>query len=623
MRGWSTPPGGFSHLERRGWDAPHPLADTSTGLIGRGLLDPDPGDRQDPQPRTTATGSEAPPPAHGELGWGPFVVSVANSSVKEIAFCLWLTGSMLSLSGTGLQVLRFRRLLRYARTSPRGLQDQANRLAGRLGLKRCPAVWIVPGAVSPMVWAVGTAPCVFFPAKLLVQLDPEQQSALLAHELAHVRRRDHWVRVVELLALGLYWWHPVSWWARRELRAAEEQCCDAWAVWAVAGAARAYALALIRTAAFVSEVPLALPVVASGIGPVPHLRRRLTMVMEAKTEKALPRAGSLALVALGIPILTVLPVLGQTEQTRPAPSPAVRAGSAGKDQELPPRAADAGKAVAYIEETVPITREELGEYLIARLGAEKLELLVNKVIIDRACRQKGITVTAAEVEAALVEDYTGLGLDRASFAENLLKQRYNKTLYEWKEDVIRPRLLLAKLCRSRVTVTEDDIKKAFESHYGEKVHCRILLMPSGQEKVAFNTWEKLRKNPEDFEKEAGKQANGHLAAVQGEIKPIGRYSMNDEVEKEAFQLQPGEISRLIGTPEGPVILKCMLRLKPDASRQLDKERPVLQKEVFDKKVQQEIPKCFKELRDRAKAKLLLHKSQDARAAGLPGKGVEE
>src|SRR5437667_428240 len=83
--------------------------------------------------------------------------------------------------------------------------------------------------VSPVLWTIGRTPRLLFPAGLLERLDREQREALLAHELAHWRRRDHWVRLVELAVLVLYWWHPVVWWARRELHEAEEQCCDAWA----------------------------------------------------------------------------------------------------------------------------------------------------------------------------------------------------------------------------------------------------------------------------------------------------------------------------------------------------------------------------------------------------------
>src|SRR5262249_62075072 len=103
------------------------------------------------------------------------------------------------------------------------------------------------------------------------------------------------------------------------------------------------------------------------------------------------------------------------------------------------------RVVAYIYGSMPITREDRGEYLIARHGTDKLELLVNKKIIDVACQKRGVDVTEAEVEAAIEEDLKSLnGIKRQDFIDKVLKQ-YGKTLYEWKEDVIRPRLLLLKL----------------------------------------------------------------------------------------------------------------------------------------------------------------------------------
>jgi hypothetical protein len=262
------------------------------------------------------------------------------------------------------------------------------------------------------------------------------------------------------------------------------------------------------------------------------------------------------------------------------------------------------RVVAYIYGNVPITREELGEYLIARLGAEKLELLVNKRIIDRACQEKGIEVTAAEVEAALAEDLKGINIDRAGFVNKVLKQ-YGKTLYEWKEDVIRPRLLLTKLCRDRVSISEQDLREAFEARYGEKVDCRIIMWPPGQEQLARKAYGDIRTSEEEFERMARSQANPNLAATGGQIMPISRYSGNPEVEQEAFRLKPGELSRVIGTPEGAVVLKCNKRVPPDTSKSLEHERASLEKEVFDKKIQQEIPKVFNELRNQAKPNLIL------------------
>src|SRR5207249_981839 len=125
----------------------------------------------------------------------------------------------------------------------------------------------------------------------LERLDATQRATLLAHELAHWYRRDHWVRWLELAVLGLYWWCPLVWWARRELSAAEEDCCDAWVVWLLPGAARAYATALVDTLDFLANAPRVLPLAARAVGQLSILRRRLTMIMRGTTPRTLPRFG--------------------------------------------------------------------------------------------------------------------------------------------------------------------------------------------------------------------------------------------------------------------------------------------------------------------------------------------
>jgi hypothetical protein len=115
-----------------------------------------------------------------------------------------------------------------------------------------------------------------------------------------------------VVVTGLYWWHPVVWWARRGLRDAEEQCCDAWVLWALPAAARAYALALVETVDFLSEARAALPQGASGIGHVHDLRRRITMIMRGATPRRLSWAGGLAVLTLAAVLLPLLPTWAQT-----------------------------------------------------------------------------------------------------------------------------------------------------------------------------------------------------------------------------------------------------------------------------------------------------------------------
>ena len=104
---------------------------------------------------------------------------------------------------------------------------------------------------------------------------------------------------------ALYWWHPVLWWARQALRDVEEQCCDAWVVWAVPDAAKSYAETLLETLDFLNQSDLSEPLLASGFGKVHHLRKRLTMIMSGTTPRLLGvwgTLGSLGLAAVLLPV---------------------------------------------------------------------------------------------------------------------------------------------------------------------------------------------------------------------------------------------------------------------------------------------------------------------------------
>jgi hypothetical protein len=74
-------------------------------------------------------------------------------------------------------------------------------------------------------------------------LTPQQVEALLAHELAHVRRHDYLVNVLQGIAESLLFYHPAVWWISKQIRAEREHCCDDLAV-AASGDVLVYASAL-------------------------------------------------------------------------------------------------------------------------------------------------------------------------------------------------------------------------------------------------------------------------------------------------------------------------------------------------------------------------------------------
>jgi hypothetical protein len=83
------------------------------------------------------------------------------------------------------------------------------------------------------------------PVGVLVGLAPEQVEALLAHELAHVRRHDYLVNVLQGIAESLLFYHPAVWWISNQIRAEREHCCDDLAV-AASGDVLVYARALAK-----------------------------------------------------------------------------------------------------------------------------------------------------------------------------------------------------------------------------------------------------------------------------------------------------------------------------------------------------------------------------------------
>jgi parvulin-like peptidyl-prolyl isomerase len=289
------------------------------------------------------------------------------------------------------------------------------------------------------------------------------------------------------------------------------------------------------------------------------------------------------------------------------------------------------RVVAHIYNGVPLTREEFGEFLIARYGAQRIDNFVNRRIIETACQSNGITITDAEVEAAFKDDLKGLNVSEADFKNKVLKA-YGKTLYEWKEDVLRPKLGMTKLCRIDVKATEDDLKAAFEAHYGDKVECRMILLPKDSDGLAqsrhdFDFYDKVRKSDAEFDSAARAQAFAPLAAKGGLIPPIHRYYPEQALEKEAFSLKPGEVSKLLTLPDGSrVILKCVQYIPRDTTKRFEDERPKLFREVTEAKISQAVPQLFLKLREQANPQVYLkrdvrHEDQDRavqNTLGMPG-----
>ncbi len=288
-------------------------------------------------------------------------------------------------------------------------------------------------------------------------------------------------------------------------------------------------------------------------------------------------------------------------------------------------AEEANRPVAYILGNVPITRAEFGEFLMARGGADKLELFVNRRIIEQECAKRNVTVTEAEMLAALEDDLKGLSVKKSEFIK-LVLPRYGKTLYEWMEDVIRPRLLLAKLCKDNVKVSEEDLRQQFEREYGEKRRVQIIMWPKGDDlKAIEKEYAKIRTSQDEFDRAARAQANPSLAAALGQIQPIARHTYGEDkaIVETAFKLKVNEVSEVIGTSQGYVVMKLREVIPPDAKVKFEDVKPRLEKQAYDEKLSLEIPRYFGELKKAAAPQLLFDGPSKWRTDAGPGQTAED
>ena len=113
------------------------------------------------------------------------------------------------------------------------------------------------------------------------------------------------MRWLELVALGLFWWHPVARWARHMRWQAEELCCDAQVITLLPGHARSYAEAMLAALDFISENRTACPIAASAISDTGLLRERLVRILAAKERHRMNRSARFAFSAV---VLAVLPL---------------------------------------------------------------------------------------------------------------------------------------------------------------------------------------------------------------------------------------------------------------------------------------------------------------------------
>lgn len=255
-----------------------------------------------------------PPEIKGEIAQipepvSPVLVTEAKNlenrlgSILTVCELLWISGSIICLVVALWRIAGFKRILRYSEPIESDFWEDIDRLAVRMGLARGIEVRTIDANLPPLVWAFFRRPLVLLSDSIIQNLEREEILMLLAHEFAHIKRRDHLVRYIELSATILYWWHPMLWFARKELRKTEELCCDAWTGEMFPEKNREYGYALLHTLDILSEnQPLRLPVTGSGMS-MKETKRRIEMIIKSKIPTRVSLVFKLFVLALAAIVL--------------------------------------------------------------------------------------------------------------------------------------------------------------------------------------------------------------------------------------------------------------------------------------------------------------------------------
>jgi beta-lactamase regulating signal transducer with metallopeptidase domain len=198
--------------------------------------------------------------------------SVLLDRVLSSAVMAWLAGVLLLSVRLMVAWAGIERLKRATRSVDATVVARAQLLARRFGIDR--SVQVFESTLVRVPTVVGyLRPVILLPASVITGLAPAYLDAVLAHELAHVRRHDYLVNALQSLVETLLFYHPAVWWCSGQIRIEREHCCDDMVV--EAGSNRlAYATALAQLEELRGFEPM-LSLNASGGRLVDRIRRLL------------------------------------------------------------------------------------------------------------------------------------------------------------------------------------------------------------------------------------------------------------------------------------------------------------------------------------------------------------
>ena len=260
-----------------------------------------------------------------------------------------------------------------------------------------------------------------------------------------------------------------------------------------------------------------------------------------------------------------------------------------------------------------VTRDDLARECLRHYGEEVLENLINKYLIAQQCKQRGITITHAEVETEIDRMAKRFKLPRDQWLK-LLQVERGISAAQYANDIIWPTLALRRLAGEQLEVSPEEMRRAYELKYGPAVKARLIACKDRAK--AEKAYHRVKANPEDFGNVAKELSDDASAADKGVIQPIRKHGSYPQIEQAVFSMGDGDVSPIIQAGGQYVILRRE-RLLPGA-RAVNYElvAPQLEQIIRDQKLRKVSNDIFAQLQEVAKVQNVMN--DPARRPQMPG-----
>ncbi|MFN4906864.1 MAG: peptidylprolyl isomerase [Planctomycetota bacterium] len=268
-----------------------------------------------------------------------------------------------------------------------------------------------------------------------------------------------------------------------------------------------------------------------------------------------------------------------------------------------------GPAIVALVNSQKITLQDLANLCVMRHGEEVLDNMVNRYLILQACQERKIEITQKDVDDEIGRIASKFNLSVQMYLKLLDNERDIRPEY-YASDVVWPMLALRELSKEMLKVSPQDIDRAFQSEFGPKVQVRMIACKDAAKLQQIH--QQATANPDLFKTLARDNSEDPASAsVEGLLPPIRMYTGEDQLEKIAFALQPGQISDIFKVGDLSVTLQCVRHMAPanPPAAQLAEIQARIKAELEEQKLRQSAETIYTELRNRAQIVTVLGQQQ--------------